>query len=236
MRLQTKEDETANKGYTLAISFLNDLFYNIRRPGLNSKEGWQVLTESVGEKYGFGGDSASLVMAISILSTLSGTPVYTNRFFTGTLQPNSGALMQDQQQKPEKTEKTEKTESAEGEAGQIGAVYTKSLTPTRIHQRLEESGKKRDIYFIFPSGNRRELVEEVATDPFGVESRVTCIPVQNVEQAFYLATCGEQIASADIKDIDKRSKAYFAKTLDKVKKTFETLDKPVEEKDVFDHN
>ncbi|MBW2987322.1 hypothetical protein KY336_02115, partial [Candidatus Woesearchaeota archaeon] len=167
-------DRTANKGYTLATSFLNNMFYGIRRPGLNSKEGWQILTEKVGEKFGFGGDSSALAMTLSILSVLSDTPVYTNRFFTGTLQPNSGALVQEEMKK---AEKSEDDKSAEGEAGQIGGVYTKALTPTRIHQLLEKSEKSRDVYFIFPSGNRRELAEEVVTDPFDVESRVTCIPV-----------------------------------------------------------
>jgi len=188
-------DPSMNKGWSLAVDHIENILYALRGE-MDEKRGWQVKTEFSGEWGYAGGPSASLPIGLSLLSALAGKgfEIYKNRFFTGTLDPTTG------------------------EVGPIGGVYYKSLTPTRIHERLKEEGASSNpMYFIFPPANVRELVEEDQIDPFGLEQHVTSIPTLDLTQAFYLATCGPTITREALQTIGDKSKAHFEKAKQAIK-------------------
>ncbi len=206
-----------DKGYLLARDYVLNTIHALRAQGLSDKEGWQVRTEFYGNKGMVGGDSASLAIALSILSALAGDELYRNRFFTGTLQPQEGTV------------------------GPIGGLVYKAQVPLRLRMKAEtgnkeqgieavrgkqnaEGGEIEDFYLLFPSANRRDFVEEVMTDPFGVEQKITSIPLQTFEEAYFLATCGASITVDDVKYIKERSGEVFAQAKEKIKQRLEWID------------
>ncbi|HYD03159.1 MAG TPA: hypothetical protein VEC16_02565 [Alphaproteobacteria bacterium] len=118
-----------------------------------------------------GGPSASLAIHLSQMSSLTKTPIYQNRIITGTVDPT---MIQ---------------------AEKIGAVYFKSLSA----YRLSELNDKTPWYFLFPATNIHDMTKELTWDAFGIEQKITLIPVRSTEEAYHLMTCGEIITEYDRK-------------------------------------
>jgi hypothetical protein len=151
-------DQLTHKGFILASQYITNFLSQIEDKDLLDKHNWQTLTHFFKLYGGLGGDSASTAIASSIISELSDTPIYKNRYITGTLEPN-------------------------GIVGQIGGIYEKSTGPYRI---AELTNKPQ--HFIFPSANLEDLEEKLITDPYDIVNKVSLIPIDTFNQAFEILT------------------------------------------------
>lgn len=154
-------EETAFKGFELSKEFLTNYLSKIDKGLLSEKLGWYVSTQVSGDWGKGGGPSASTAITASIISALSGTGVYKNRFITGTLNPTNQTV------------------------GAIGGVYQKGTVAYR-YKELSKSDE--DFYFMFPSSNLEELRKELLVDPLGLENSINMIPVRTFAQAYELLT------------------------------------------------
>ena len=192
-------EATASKGFDQATDFMRKYLYEIRgdeKGRFKTIEGWQVKTDFEGNWAESGGPSASLAITSSMISTLSEIPIYKNRFITGTLDPTTG------------------------NAGVIGGTYMKGLIPLRIHDLMPVETKQ-PLYFLFPARNTKDLTEEIIFDPFGLEGKITALPIRNIADAFHLLTCGPEITKDDWKNIDELGH----KALEDAKEKIKNLDK-----------
>ncbi|MBN2053235.1 hypothetical protein JW756_07055 [Candidatus Woesearchaeota archaeon] len=187
-------DETTIKGYELAKDFVSSLIHKsfIKGKKFSSGTDWQIKTHFGENWYGGGGPSASVAIALSMLSAVADDPIYKNRFVTGTLDP----LM--------------------GEVGAIGGTYYKGLIPFRIKELLEKKGEKEQVYFMFPAVNLKDLSRDAIFDPFGLESKVTCIPITTLAQAYHLFTCGPTITEHDWKNAQKLGEQKLEKAIENI--------------------
>jgi hypothetical protein len=175
-------DETMQKGFMQATDYIRRLldFYNVMPAGCD--DDWIMKTNLRRNYQGIGGPSASLAMTISMLSALFNMKVYNNIFITGTVE-SGGSI--------------DSTDSGSaGEVGPIGGTYSKGMVPLVLgdmarQQRKDDAGA---FYYLFPASNIWDLTLDLATDPFDLGQKVTCLPVLDVQQAFYLATCGPVIS------------------------------------------
>lgn len=159
-------DENTIKGYDLAKDYVRmQLGSEIYTRIKNARK--MVKTVFDESWNGIGGPSASMVITSSIMSVLSGVEIYKNRFMTGTINPHDGS------------------------AGMIGGTYHKGLVPMHLKE-LSDDGK--EMYFLFPAGNLKDLTKDMIFDPFDMEKKISCFPVLNFPQAFYLLTCGPEIS------------------------------------------
>ena len=186
-------DQLTHKGFILANQYITNFLSQIEDKDLLNNHNWQTITQFFKLYGGLGGDSASTAIASSIISELSNTPIYKDRFITGTLEPN-------------------------GIVGQIGGVYEKSTGPYRI---AELSGKPQ--HFIFPGSNLEDLEEKLITDPYDISKKVSLIPVDTFNQAFELLTnpnpnnqviknseqLGQQTLNTALLNIEKRLKQEY---------------------------
>jgi predicted ATP-dependent protease len=193
-------DETAIKGYELARDFTRMLLAKsgVNWNATNKAVDWQLKTHFGESWYGIAGPSASMAIAISMVSALADESLYKNRFITGTIDP------------------------VNGDAGRIGGAYMKSLIPLRLKQvstqlQQENSG---EFYFLLPAGNLKELTKESIFDPFNLMENVACLPVMNFRQAYHLLTCGETIKDVDFKNAQKYGEERLEETLKKIKSKF----------------
>lgn len=187
-------DETMIKGFELAKDYLNRFIAELRRNRqiLPVDEGWQLKTEFRDMWGGIGGPSASLAITLSMLSALSGEPIYKNRFVTGTIDP------------------------ADGDVGPVGGVYYKGLSPTRISELLKLDGIVDPLYLLIPAANLKEITRDIIFDAFNMAGRVAVLPVATVGQAYYLMTCGERITKQQWKDSLEKGKEALAKLPEKI--------------------
>lgn len=192
-------DETTVKGYSLACDWLKEFIYDLRsdtktdRNGrLKDDEGWQVKTVWEGRWDKSGGPSASLAIAASMVSALSGEETFKNRFVTGTLDPSTG------------------------NAGAIGGTYLKGLIPTRLHDLMPDDIKE-PLYFLFPAPNLKDLTREAIFDPFGIERKIVCLPVRNIADTYHLLTCGPEILEQHWENIDELGPAAFDRAKKKIR-------------------
>jgi len=188
-------DETTYKGFELATDYIKKFIFEIRKNDpkvLPKDEGWQVKIQFDRWWQPGGGPSASFAQTIAMLSALSGQEVYRNRFFTGTIDP------------------------ANGNAGIIGGTYQKGLIPMRLQELSKESGE--EFYFMFPAPNLKDLTQEIIFDPFKMEEKITGIPIANIGQAFYLATCGPHITEKQWQNSFEKGDATLKEVKEKIKK------------------
>ena len=191
-------DETAIKGYELAKDLVASIIAKAQKKGKLSLAGcdWQIKTHFDGSWEGTGGPSASLAIALSMISALADEPMYRNRFVTGTIEPSNYKV------------------------GAIGGTYYKSLIPMRIKELLDARGEKEETYFLFPAPNMKDLTRDIIFDPFGLEKKVVCLPITNFAQAYHLFTCGPAITVDDYKNAQKKGEEKLEETLDKIYKKF----------------
>jgi hypothetical protein len=186
---------TTIKGYELAKDYIINIISNNKMNDefFNNKFDWKIKTQ-FNNWQKIDGPSASLAIALSIISALSGDELYKNRFVTGTLMPLYGNV------------------------GEIGGAYHKSLVPYRIKENLKKKRNNEELYFLFPNENLKDYVKESIFDPFNVQSTISCIPLSNINQAYHLMTCGDVITIDDWKNSEKYGKEKinnaFKKLLD----------------------
>ncbi|MFH1173678.1 MAG: S16 family serine protease [archaeon] len=149
------------KGFELVTNYLQRLLAPYHEQW--KKCNWKIVTEFKDEFEPQDGPSASTAIAVSVLSALSGTPLYKNRFLTGTLDP-------------------------EGQVGVIGGTYWKALVPLRIQELAKERKAETPMYFIFPAGNILDLSKELAYDPFNLDENVCLLPISTIAQAYHYFT------------------------------------------------
>jgi len=191
-------DETAIKGYELAKDFTKKIIAKAIKDGKNLcfDNDWQIKTHFSEHWEGIGGPSASLAIAVSMISALAEEPVYRNRFVTGTIDPMNG------------------------EVGAIGGVYFKGLVPLRISELSKKFDEKEEMYFLFPAVNLRSLQSNLIFDPFEFEKNIVAMPIHNFEQAYYLFTCGPRISNDDWVNSEKYGKQKLEDTVSKIKYRF----------------
>lgn len=191
-------DETAIKGYELAKDFTKKIIAKAIKDGKNLciNNDWQIKTHFAENWEGAGGPSASLAIAMSMISALAEEPVYKNRFVTGTIDPMNG------------------------DAGRIGGVYYKGLIPLRISELAQKLNQKEEMYFLFPAVNMQELQGGLIFDPFEFEKNIVAMPIHNFEQAYYLFTCGPKISNDDWVNSEKYGKQKLEDTVSKIKYRF----------------
>ncbi|MBN2458833.1 hypothetical protein JXB28_00985 [Candidatus Woesearchaeota archaeon] len=191
-------DETAIKGYELAKDLVTKIIAGAQGKGKLVLAGrdWQIKTHFDGNYEGIGGPSASLAIAMSMVSALADEPVYRNRFVTGTIEPSSFKV------------------------GEIGGTYYKGLIPMRIKELLDTKGEDEDAYFLFPATNMKDLTRDVIFDPFGLEQKVVCLPITTFQQAYHLLTCGPRISIDDFKNAQKKGEEKLEQTLQKIYEKF----------------
>ncbi len=183
-------DETNIKGFSLATNYIMAL---LSEKGLMENPNWRVSTHYSETWSGTGGASASTATAISILSRLSGEPIYLNRFFTGTLEPNGV-----------------------GRIGQIGGTFYKGLVPYKLSQMGKAMDVNRPMYFLFPAENLKDLSRDLAVDAFGMLDEIVCLPIITFPQAYYLATSGPEITEDQWRNSINYGAENLEKTLTKV--------------------
>lgn len=180
-----------NKGYSLAVNYLERLLNSMERGIYRSLSKSNMTIQTFFEDSDdTNGPSASTAIAASILSEISGREIYHNRYITGTLNAHDGRV------------------------GLIGGEYFKGTVPMRVY---DLSGGKRDMYFLFPEENIKTFKEDILFDPFGMRQKITCLPVGDFMQAFYLLTCGPVITNNDwmnSKELGKRLFKELAEGLD----------------------
>jgi len=185
-------DETTIKGYELAKDFISSLIYHslCRSKTQPAQTDWQIKTHFGDEWWESGGASASVAIALSMISTITDEPIYKNRFVTGTLDP------------------------MKGEVRAIGGTYYKGLIPFRVKELLEKRGEKEPVYFLFPATNLKDLTRDSIFDPFGLESKVSCLPITTFAQAYHLLTCGPTITEHDWKNAQELGEKKLEKAIE----------------------
>lgn len=187
-------DKTAFKGFSLVEDYIKFIFQeaNLNPAQLKKIEEYQLKTQFIGNWHGMGGPSASLAITLSNISALTQIPVYKNRFFTGTLEPN-------------------------GIVERIGGAYEKALTPLGLQElNLDQEPK----YFIYPAKNFIELQSRIGQDPFNLEEKIACLPVTTFGQAFYLATQGSIITLDMWQNSNKKGEELMQNIYEKIKPVF----------------
>lgn len=153
---------------------------------------WVLQSVYQGMYQGVGGPSASGALTISMLSALSEDKIHETRFMTGTIEAPSGQI------------------------GVIGGAYGKGLVPTILSKHT-----KKQLYFMLPTDNVQELSNALRVDPFGMEDKVVILPVENVWQAYAIATGPRTITKGFWKDIEKHAQETKYATIDRIAKNLE---------------
>jgi hypothetical protein len=189
------QDETCDKGFELAIDFVTGVLESIIVTGKSydwSKADWQVKITTNDDWNESGGPSASAIMTASMLSAMSGIPIYKNRFMTGTLQTQNGHI------------------------GVIGGTYHKGLSAYRLKEFAKKQGDNTPVYFLFPQDNALDLSRNLHFDPFNLAQNVACIPVPTIQQAFYLLTCSKEITYGQLESLDSLAQNHWESMKEKI--------------------
>jgi ATP-dependent Lon protease len=197
-------DETTVKGYDLAKHFTRSLLSEIiSKKGISRKAlqgDWALNTHFSDSWSGIGGPSASMAIAVSMVSALADEEIYRNRFITGTIDPISG------------------------QAGQIGGAYFKALVPMHLKDIENENmadTSDENKYFLFPAQNYKDFTQNLVFDPFGLEERVACIPYTTFAQAYYLLTENTSLTKDDITRSNERGQQkLYDSVLPQIKNRF----------------
>lgn len=182
------------KGYDEAVGFL--------RSQLEEPSRFIVNTSFHRNIFQVAGNSASLAIALSLWSAITGEDLYQNRVFTGTVSFFDGSV------------------------GPIGGVYDKGLAVWRWHH-LMNGRNPEDYFFIYPAENHRELAQSAATSPFSLEETVM-IPVTSFQEALYLATA-EKIEPDMFESLPEKAKEHFQKSRAKLVEGVREINKRVAE-------
>ncbi len=189
---------TVMKGFELAADYMRMLLEKIS-PKWKEEYDWVVKTQYAGNWSLVGGASASAATVVAQLSALAGDTVYKNRFVTGTLNP------------------------ADGSIGPVGAVYLKSAVPNRLAELALERGGDGLMYMLLPAQNVEHLSREMLFDPFGVAGRVVCLPVDDIAQLYYLATCGQNVTRHQWADLGRLAAENFEGVRERISANLEKL-------------
>jgi predicted ATP-dependent protease len=157
------------------------------------KQQWKVSSEIYDEWDPVDGPSASMAAAISIISAMSDTPLYKNRFVTGALSPG-------------------------GKANIIGGTYWKGMVPMRLKELAMQKDNE-PTYFVFPAANLTELTKDLVWDAFDLTKKVGLLPVSTIAEAYHYLTT-ETITKDDILHAEELGKQDLLQSLDKIIKRF----------------
>ncbi|MEE9525436.1 MAG: hypothetical protein V3V78_02400 [Candidatus Woesearchaeota archaeon] len=186
---------STKKGYDEAVDFIKSQIEEPLRFLMNTS-----FHENVRQVVG---NSASLAIALSLWSSITGEEIYQDRVFTGTVSFFDGSV------------------------GGIGGVYHKGLAVWKWNELMNNGGYDCNPIFVYPAENYRELAKEVITSPYSLDD-ITMIPVTNFQEALYLATT-DKITKNTFKSLPDKAGKHFeesqGKLVDKIKEVNEKVDK-----------